>query len=116
MKIVTVTINGPVPKQGWAILSCMAAEGGRTSIGLMLVPGATPESVAAGLAQNMTARPEWPNYLKANAKGDTVRVACPDEINNPNGLQFVAEYNPDPDQKARNELNPDWIAIADEAW
>lgn len=116
MKIITITVDGPVPKAGLVILSAMSAEGGRTSVGVKLVGAQSPETLATALALNMTARPEWPNFLKASAKGNTVRVACPDDVNNVNGLTFVAEYNPDPEQRAGHVLHPDWVSIADEAW
>ena len=116
MKIVTVTIDDPVPQQGWVIVNYSAPAGGRTSVGYMLSEGVTAETVAAGLAQNMQGRPEWPAYLKAQAKGNAVRIACPDDVDGSDGLTFTAEYNPDPLQAGPKTPAPAWIAIAEEGW
>lgn len=117
-KIVTVTLDGPVPKGGWVILNYSDPSGGRTNIGAKInIDEKTGrvdswDDVAQSFVNSMKGRP-WPSFLKAVASKNRVRISGPDELNK---AVFFAEFNPDPDQKARHQLHPSFVKIEDEVF
>lgn len=122
MKIITITLSGPV-RQGWLILNHVAPTGGGcTGIGVMIKGdtwGQLPdwETVAKMLVNNM-GRPEWPSFLKANVSKNRVRVTIPDGMD---ATYFSVDFDPDIFQGAGPEPrrepiihNPEFALIEDE--
>lgn len=120
-KIVTITLgaSGGFPEaEGWVIVNYSDPRGGRTSIGAIMQrrgDGSMPtwDEVAALLLSNMQGRNEWPNEIQAKASANVLRLSIPDMMD---VVEFSSEFNPTLDQSAPHELNPAFIAIAEESF
>lgn len=107
MKIITITLGEPgdrPDREGWVIVGYSAAGGGRTDIGTPIIRKGddkmpTWEEVAANLL-NAMGRNEWPDFIKAKASGNSVRLSVPPELDD---TVFSAQFNPTLDQTARHE-------------
>lgn len=87
MKLASVSLSGiPTPGQT-LVLHYIPLRGGRSSVGYVIRPDDTLETVATGIAE--TIRNNWLSVFTPFAKGNGLQIVCQDPVDD---VSFCTEF------------------------